>query len=504
MDSSLENATYNIYKDIGERTNGEIYIGVVGPVRTGKSTFIKRFMNLAVIPEIDNEHVKKRTLDELPLSGQGSTITTTEPKFIPSEAPVVSVFDDMTVRLRMIDCVGFMVDGALGLYENNKERMVKTPWEQDYIPFTRAAEIGTDKVIRDHSTVGIIVTTDGSFGEIDRGSFVEAEKRTVSELQSIGKPYVMLLNTQIPYSQETIRLSDELSSEYKTKVIPVNCDQLKREDVDNILKSLLLEFPVVRLEMYAPSWIEMLKQDHWLKREIACAARNILDKTTLIKDVVTGRGKTEYMNECYAECDSVENVYAEDVGLNTGIVRYSVKLKNSIYYKVLSELTQTEINSEYELISLIKEFALAKHEYDSVKNALWDVSSSGFGIVTPERDDIELDEPVVIKNGNKYGVRIKALVSSINMLKTNISVEIAPIVGSKAQADDLIEYIKENTKDNPDGIWDTNIFGKTVEQIVNDGIYEKTHNITDESMSKIASTLEKVMNENSGLVCLIV
>jgi stage IV sporulation protein A len=505
MDNISGTYTYNIYKDIGERTNGEIYIGVVGPVRTGKSTFIKRFMNLAVIPEIENEHVKRRTLDELPMSGSGSTITTTEPKFIPSEAPVVSVFDNMSVKIRMIDCVGFMVDGALGLYENDRERMVKTPWQQDDIPFTQAAELGTNKVIKDHSTIGIIVTTDGSFGEIDRDSYIAAEKRTVDELKKIGKPFVMLLNSMKPYSNETATLASRLAEEYGANVIPVNCDQLKKEDVDKILRSILLEFPVEKMEIFVPSWVEMLKPEHWLRQEITGIARNILAATTYIKDVVKDKKRTDYLETGdTAELKAVDGVMLDDTDLSTGVVKFSIALKTSIYYKVLSELTHTEINSEYELINLIREFAATKSEYDSVRDALWSVNSGGFGIVTPERKDIELEEPVVIKNGNKYGVRIKAKVSSINMLKTNILVEIAPIVGSKTQAEDLIDYIRENTKDNPDGIWDTNIFGKTVEQIVNDGIYEKTHNITDESMGKISSTLEKVMNENSGLVCLIV
>lgn len=507
MDSNIhKQSTYNIYKDIGERTNGEIYIGVVGPVRTGKSTFIKRFMDLAVIPEIENEHVRKRTMDELPMSGAGSTITTTEPKFIPSDAPVVKVLDNMSVKIRLIDCVGFMVDGALGLFENDKERMVKTPWQQDDIPFTQAAEIGTNKVIKDHSTIGIIVTTDGSFGEIERENYVKAEKRTVNELKNIGKPFVILLNSKRPYSKETIELGAKLSRDYQSKVIPVNCDQLKKEDVDNILNSMLMEFPVEKMEIYCPSWTQMLKPDHWLKRQIVDVAKNILMNITYIKDVVEKtKDKAGLLNDLDPDsCSFIDKFSVDDINLSNGIVKFAMTLKNSIYYKVLSELTRTDINNEYELISLIREFASRKAEYDSVKDALWDVNSTGFGIVTPLRKDIVLDEPVVIKNGSKYGVKIKASVPSVNMLKTNISVEIAPIVGTKSQADDLIEYIKENTADNPDGIWDTNIFGKTVEQIVNDGIYEKTHNITEQSMEKISSTLEKVMNENSGLVCLIV
>lgn len=509
MGNVSESGTYNIYKDIAERTNGEIYIGVVGPVRTGKSTFIKRFMNLSVIPHIENEHARSRTLDELPMSGAGNTITTTEPKFIPSEAPVVSVIDNMSVKIRLIDCVGFMVDGALGLYENDKVRMVKTPWQQEDIPFTRAAEIGTNKVIKEHSTIGIIVTTDGSFGEIDRDSFVEAERRTVKELEAIGKPYIIILNSAKPYSQDTVSLAQRLSEEYRTKVLPLNCDQLKKDDVDDILKSILLEFPVGRVEFFGPSWVEMLRSDHWLKKQIVDVAKKIVNSVTYIKDVTKDAGKHLINNQ---EKDGIadnaypalEDISIDSVCLSTGVVRISYELKNSIYYEVLSELTNTSINNEYELISLIREFAAAKAEYDSVKGALWDVNANGFGIVTPPRDDIALEEPVVIKNGSKYGVKIKAQVPSVNMLKTNISVEIAPIVGTKAQADDLIEYIRENTADNPNGIWDTNIFGKTVEQIVNDGIYEKTHNITEENMNKLSTTLEKVMNENSGLVCLIV
>ena len=499
MDSAFK---FDIYKDIQMRTSGEIFLGVVGPVRTGKSTFIKRFMDLWVIPAIENENVRKRTIDELPQSGSGSTITTTEPKFIPGVAPVICPVDGVNVKVRLIDCVGFMVKGALGVYENDKERLVKTPWSDSPIPFSRAAEIGTGKVISEHSTIGIVVTTDGSFTEIPRESYVEPEERTIRELKTIGKPFVVILNSSKPYAKETKALAEEMSQKYNVAVTPVNCDQLKKEDVKQILESVLMEFPIRCIGFFGPQWLEMLSCDHWLKKEITDAAAKILDSATYMKDT---RNNNIFDMIMKTDGEShIQDVSFRNINMADGNVSVDIKMKPDVYYDVLSELTKTQIKNEYELINTIKELASKKQEFDSVKEALTDVGISGFGVVTPSVKDIVLDEPAVIKNGNKYGVRIKAQVPSINMLKTNINVEIAPIVGNKNQADDLIEYIKDNTKDNPQGIWETNIFGKTVEQIVSDGIKEKTHNITPESMEKISGTLEKVMNENTGLVCLIV
>ena len=496
---NIADDTYDLYHDIQVRTNGEIYLGVVGPVRTGKSTFIKRFMDLMVIPQITNEHLKTRTKDELPQSAAGTTIMTTEPKFVPSEAALICPFDGIDVKVRLIDCVGFMVDGAKGHIENEHERMVKTPWSPNEIPFTKAAEIGTKKVIEEHSTIGIVVTTDGSFTDIDRQNYVEAEERTVSELKAINKPFIILLNTVKPYSSETTELSASLTEKYGVKVLPVNCDQLKKEDISNILKNVLLEFPVTQIDFYTPQWMEMIPKDHWLKQELMDEACRLLNKFTYIKDIVG-----DDFNEDIQLKDFIEAIDVNNIGMSDGCISISIKVKPEIYYNVLSELTQTTIKNEYELINTIKELASKKQEFDNVKDALNDVNMTGFGVVTPVRENITLDEPVVIKNGNKFGVKIKAQVPSVNMIKTNINVEIAPIVGTKQQADDLIDYIKSNAGDNPSGIWETNIFGKTVEQIVEDSIYEKTHNMTPESMTKIGDTLEKVMNENSGLVCLIV
>ncbi len=489
---------FDIYTDIQRRTNGEIYIGIVGPVRTGKSTFIKRFMDLAVIPGIEDENVRKRTIDELPMSGAGNTITTTEPKFIPGEAPVICPFDGADIKVRLIDCVGFMVNGALGLYENEKERMVKTPWSEDAIPFTKAAEIGTKKVIGEHSTIGVVVTTDGSFTDIAREAYIEPESRTIKELKTLGKPFVVLLNSAKPHSVETKELADSMSKNYGVSVLPINCDQLKKEDINHILEQVLLEFPIKEIDFCAPKWVEILSSEHWLKKSLCTTALDILDSFTYMKDT------RESMNDITELKEAIDSVNLSSVNLANGKVEVTFVMSPGVYYDILSELTNTEIHNEYELISIIRSLSEKKNEFDSVKEALSEVNLSGFGMVKPIKENITLDEPICFKNGNKYGVKIKAQVPSINMLKTNINVEIAPIVGSKLQADDLVEYIKGNTKDNPQGIWDVNIFGKTVEQIVSDGIREKTKNITGENMEKITSTLEKVMNDNSGLVCLIV
>ena len=437
MDSNQE---FSLYKDMKARTNGEIYIGVVGPVRTGKSTFIKRFMDLCVLPQMENEHVRARAKDELPQSAAGTTIMTTEPKFIPSEAALIYPMEDVGVKVRLIDCVGFMVEGASGHVENEKERMVKTPWSQTEIPFTKAAEIGTKKVIAEHSTIGIVVTTDGSFSEIPRQNYVPAEERTIQELSAIKKPFLVLLNSVKPYSKETGQLAEELTQKYGVTVLPVNCDQLKKEDITAILENVLLEFPVTELDFYTPQWMEMLPEDHWLKAELIAKAAEVLEPVGKIRDVKK--------NFVQVTGESLSGITVSDIQMSDGRVRLEVQMKPQVYYDILSELTGTAIHNEYELIHMIRELSAKKKEFDSVGNALSEVSASGFGVVTPVREEIVLDEPEVIKNGTKYGVKIKAQVPSVNMIKTNISVEIAPIVGTKNQADDLIAYIKENAGDN--------------------------------------------------------
>ena len=495
MSDGKENTSFNLYEDIKKRTNGEIYLGVVGPVRTGKSTFVKRFMDLCVIPEIADVNEKQRTIDELPQSSAGSTIMTTEPKFIPGESAAICMAGDIKIKVRAIDCVGFMVDGAMGAEENGRERMVNTPWVKDPVPFSMAAQIGTEKVIEEHSTIGVVVTTDGSFTGIERDNYIKAEQMAIDKLKKISKPFVIILNCVKPYAKESVQLAESMKEKYGVNVYALICEQLRKEDVDRVISGILKEFPVSQLDFYAPAWVEVLESSHWLKTRIADAALEILDDINVMKDAYREWNNT---------CEYIEKVDVRKVDMSTGKVEIEFKLSKDLYYKILSELTGTQINNEHELIDMIKSLSDKKNELGSFGDAISEVNLNGFGVVTPSKENIELDEPVVIKNGNKYGVKIKAKVPSINLLKTEIMVEIAPIVGSKNQADDLIEYIKGNMKDNPDGIWDTNIFGKTIEQIVSDGIYEKTHNMTAESMGKIGDTIEKVMNENSGLVCLIV
>lgn len=495
MSDRKENMNFNLYEDIKKRTNGEIYLGVVGPVRTGKSTFVKRFMDLCVIPEIADANEKQRTIDELPQSSAGSTIMTTEPKFIPGESAAICMADDIKIKVRAIDCVGFMVDGAMGAEENGKERMVNTPWSKEPVPFSMAAQIGTEKVIEEHSTIGIVITTDGSFTGIERDNYVNAEQMAIDKLKKISKPFVVILNCVKPYAKESVQLAEAMKEKYGVNVYALNCDQLRKEDVDRVISGVLKEFPVSQLDFYAPAWVEVLESSHWLKMHIVDVALSILDNINVMKDAYLELNNT---------CEYIEKIDVKNVDMSTGRVEIEFKLSKDLYYKILSELTGTQINNEHELIDMIKSLSDKKNELGSFGDAISEVNLNGFGVVTPSKENIQLDEPVVIKNGNKYGVKIKAKVPSINLLKTEIMVEIAPIVGNRNQAEDLIEYIKGNMKDNPDGIWDTNIFGKTIEQIVSDGIYEKTHNMTTESMGKIGDTIEKVMNENSGLVCLIV
>lgn len=488
--------SFALYKDIEARTNGEIYLGVVGPVRTGKSTFIKRFMDVCVLPAMQDKNNRERTLDELPQSATGTTIMTTEPKFVPNEAALIKLSGDCQVKVRLIDCVGFMVEGATGHIENEKERMVKTPWSDNEIPFTKAAEIGTSKVITEHSTIGIVVTTDGSFGDIPRNNYIKAEERTVAELKKLGKPFVIILNTATPFNAVTKNLAMELSQKYQVSVLPINCDQLRANDVTSILERALYEFPIAQINFFTPPWMEMLSNDHWLKMEVIDSVSKIMTGFNKIEDFKT--------NDITYENQYIEDIRLSQIDLAKGNINLDIKMVPNIYFGIISELTDTTINNEYELIQTIRDLSGKKKSLNGLSTAISQVELSGYGVVTPQKENITLEEPEVIKNGNKYGVRIKASAPSINLLKTNISVEIAPIVGSEQQAIDLIEYIKANKQENPDGIWETNIFGKTIGQIVDDGIQEKTRNITQESMVKISDTLEKVMNENTGLVCLIV
>ena len=492
----LQNSTYDLYKDIQRRTGGEIYLGVVGPVRTGKSTFIKRFMNLLVLPYMEDEHEKERAQDEMPQSAGGKTITTTEPKFIPKEAAHVKLGADIDVKVRLIDCVGYMVEGATGHMEKEEERMVKTPWSMEEIPFTKAAEIGTRKVIRDHSTIGIVVTCDGSFGELPRESFLEAEERTIKELQALGKPYIVLLNSQKPYAEETRSLADEISEKYQVTVMPINCEQLKKEDINHIMENILYEFPLTMIEFYMPKWVEMLPCDHKMKKDIIARLKQLMADLNHIRDITADRFsvESEYIKKCKLD----------GINMSDGCVRIVLDVDDTYYYEMLSELVGEHIGSEYQLLATLREMAKMKREYVKVLHALEAVRYKGYGVVMPDREEIVLEKPELIKQGNKFGVKIKAESPSIHMIKANIETEIAPIVGTEEQARDLIQFISD-TGTSEEGIWETNIFGKTVEQLVNDGITGKISMINEESQVKLQETMQKIVNDcNGGMVCIII
>lgn len=487
--------TYELYTDIQKRTGGEIYIGVLGPVRTGKSTFIKHFMDEMVLPYMEDEHAKARALDELPQSAGGKTITTTEPKFIPNEAAHVMLGEDIEVAVRLIDCVGYMVEGAAGHLEENEERMVKTPWFEQEIPFTQAAEIGTDKVMNDHSTIGLVITTDGSFGDIPRNSYVEAEERTIQALRRLKKPFLVLLNSQRPYSEETKKLAAEMETKNGVAVMPVNCEQLKKEDIHRILEQILYEFPIAAIEFYMPKWVEMLPTDNRMKEDMIKQLQGLLKEYDTIRDILKKPVALggEYVKRCKTDT----------IRLSDGIIKVLLEVDDTYYYEMLSEMVGEEIADEYQLIRHLKEYAEMKNEYTKVLQAVQMVRMKGYGVVTPEKEEIELDKPELIRHGNKFGVKIKAVSPSIHMIRANIETEIAPIVGTQEQADDLIRYINQANMEQ--SIWDTNIFGKTVEQLVNDGITSKVASIGEESQIKLQDTMQKIVNDsNGGMVCIII
>ena len=487
--------TYNIYKDIQARTNGEIYIGVVGPVRTGKSTFVRRFMELAVLPNME-ENQRKEVRDQLPLSGSGKLITTVEPKFIPKEAARIQIGEEVDAKIRLIDCVGFMVPDAGGNMEDGKERMVKTPWFGYEIPFHQAAETGTRKVIEEHSSIGIVLTCDGSFGDIPREIFIESEEKTIAELKKAGKPFLVLINSQKPYKEETLNLVEELRKKYEVSVLSVNCEQLRKDDVSRILEKILYEFPIVQMEFYIPKWVEMLPFDHYLKERLLLEIKALMGKTRYVKDI----SREPFL----LDCEYVRKMTPEKIDLSTGKVRIRVDMDEVWYYTILSEMTGVEISDEYELIHTMQELAKMKEEYVKVQGAISSVRGKGYGVVTPNQSEIKLEEPVVIKQGSKYGVKIKSVSPSIHMIRANIETEIAPIVGSEEQAKDLISYIK-GSEERKESIWQTNIFGKSIEELVEDGIHTKLVQIGEESQVKLQDTMQKIVNDSKGgMVCIII
>ena len=486
----------SIYTDIAKRTGGNIYIGVVGPVRSGKSTFISRFMNSLVLPNISDEFRRERANDEIPQSSAGKTIMTTEPKFVPEEAAVVNI-NDVKMNVRLIDCVGYIVPSAIGYIENEAPRMVKTPWFEEEIPFNMAAEVGTQKVINDHSTIGVVVTTDGSITDIPREEYQAAEERIVSELNEINKPFVVLLNCTEPNSANSRALAKELSEKYGTDVLPVNCLDLDEEKIREILGALLLKFPVSEIKIRCPKWIAALGKEHWLKQDVFGCIKTAAMEIKGINDIKTAAEKI-------AECEHVKRAYAEEMDLGTGSGVIDITLRDELFYKILGEATGLELNSENDLMPCMIELANIKRKYERVKNALEEVEATGYGIVLPQMDELTLEEPEIIKQGGKYGVRLRASAPSIHMMTANITTEINPIVGSEKQSEELINYLLNDFEENPTKIWESNIFGKSLSDLVNEGLHNKLNRMPVDARIKLQETIQRIINDGcGGLICII-
>jgi stage IV sporulation protein A len=488
---------FDLYRDIAERTQGDIYVGVVGPVRTGKSTFIKRFMDLLVIPNIDNNYKKERAKDELPQSSAGKTIMTTEPKFVPNEAVEIKINDNAKLRVRMVDCVGYLVKGALGYLEGDSPRMVTTPWFDHQIPFEEAAEIGTRKVINDHSTIGIVVTTDGSITDIPRESYMDAEERVIKELKSINKPFVMILNTTHPYDPETINLKRELEAKHDVPVQIVDVMQMRNEDINNTLEKVLFEFPVKEINIDLPEWVDTLDMGHWLKKDFVDAIKDASQDLYKIRDI-------KPMAEKFNDYEFIGEVRIPDMKLGEGIANINMKTKDGLFYQVLGEISGARISGESELMELMKEYSVAKHEYDRVSKALEDVRETGYGLVPPQLDELKLEEPEIVKQNGRYGVKLRASAPSLHMIRCDIQTEVSPIVGTERQGEEFVRSLLEQFENDPARLWQSNMFGRTLEELVKEGLQNKLFRMPEDVQIKIQRTLQKIINEGSGgLICII-
>lgn len=487
----------SIYNDIAKRTGGEVYIGVVGPVRTGKSTFIKKFMEKLVIPNISDPMVRERANDELPQSAAGRTIMTTEPKFIPEEAINVEIEQSVSLRLRMIDCVGYMVPGALGSQEGDEPRMVMSPWYEEAVPFDIAAETGTRKVINEHSTIGIVVTTDGSISDIPRAEYEGAERQVISELKQIHKPFIMLLNCLAPHSPASQQLAENLCGRYDVPVVPVNCLDIDEDDIKSILSLITNEFPVKQINIDMPRWISSLKKEHWLKSSVFDALAVFASQIERMRDLP---GRICVLDDC----PHMRSAARTGTDLGSGVVSLRVELQPDLFYKILGEATGLSITDEASLMSCIVELSQVKAKYTKVKNALDQVEATGYGIVMPTLDEMRLEEPEIVKQGGKYGVKLRASSPSIHMLRADITTEVSPIVGSEKQSEELVKGLLREFEENPIEIWESNIFGKSLNELVNEGLQNKLYRMPVDARLKLQETLERVINDGcNGLVCII-
>lgn len=488
---------HSIYGDISRRTGGDIYIGVVGPVRSGKSTFIKRFMESMVLPNIKDGYARERARDELPQSAGGKTVMTTEPKFIPDAAVAIEMSEGESMRVKMIDCVGYIVPEALGTVEEGQPRMVRTPWQSEPMPFVAAAELGTKKVINEHSTIGMLISTDGTIGEISRESYIGAEERVVKELKKIGKPFAMILNSANPSDEKSIALAYELEEKYDVPVALVNCLELDAEDIKHILEMVLCEFPVSEIRVSVPEWMEALDGAHPVKASICECIRKCAQRVEKVGDI---RGAFESLGENeYISKHSVESV---DYG--TGCAKISIGCSRELYYEVIGDMTGFEITGEDQLVELLREYAAKKSEFERVEEALSDAEEKGYGIVMPDISQLRLEEPEIVRQASGYGVKLRASARSIHMIRANIETEISPMVGSEAQSEDLVKYMLEEFEEDPRAIWESNMFGKSLYELMNEGLHTKLEHMPEESRARLSETLERIINEgSSGLICII-
>ncbi|WP_077367306.1 stage IV sporulation protein A [Anaerosalibacter sp. Marseille-P3206] len=489
---------FDIYKDVAERTDGDIYVGVVGPVRTGKSTFIKRFMELLVLPNIENKYKKERAKDELPLSGSGKTIMTTEPKFVPNEAVELILKDNVKFKVRMVDCVGYLVKGALGHEEGNIPRMVTTPWYEKEIPFEEAAEIGTRKVITDHSTIGIVVTTDGSITDIDRSNYIKAEERVINELKELEKPFIILLNSKHPNLDSTIALRESLEDKYNVSVVALDCLNMGIDDLEKIFEKILFEFPVKEININLPGWMEGLSRKHKIKN-------NILEHLKESTNTLQKLSEVDSSINSLKELEPIKDTVIREIKLGEGIANVDIILEEDLFYNVLKELTGYVIEGEYQLLGLISKLSKGKNEYDKISKALNEAKEVGYGLVSPSLEELELAEPEIYRQGNRFGVKLKAKAPSLHFMRCDITTEVSPLIGTEKQSEELVKYFLDEFEGDPSKIWESNLFGKSLYDLVNEQLQGKVNMMPEDARQKMRKTLERIINDGSGgLICIII
>lgn len=488
---------YNVYEDIAKRTNGDIYVGVVGPVRCGKSTFISKFVNTLVLPNIKDEFDKARAIDEMPQSADGKAIMTTQPRFVPNEAVEITVRDNVDLKVRLVDCVGYVVAGATGHTDGSKPRLVKTPWSDTPMPFEQAAEIGTKKVISDHSTIAVAITCDGSFTDIERQSYILAEERIVNELKATKKPFVLILNTVKPEHPDTLSLLESLKTKYEVPILALDVANMTAEDIDKVFEGVLGEFPLTSLQVKMPQWMQALPFDDEIIKEVVSEAKNLIANVGKIGEIDTAK-------IAFEGSVSFEQLTVSQVKMGEGTASIDLVPKPDLFYKILSKQCGQEILSDFHLVSYLKKLAHAKTEYDKIKDALTQVEECGYGVVSPRLDEMKLEEPEIVKQGSRYGVRLKASAPSLHMMKVDVETEISPIVGTEQQSEDIVRFLLKEFESDPQGLWETNMFGKSLHNLVNEGLNNKLVQMPIEAQKKMRRTLGRIVNEGKGgIICIL-